>query len=64
MAMAGADEIYCMGGVQAVGAMAIGTETIAPVDMIVGQVMRLWQRLSVSCLVESVSTYLQAQQKR
>ncbi|EGR3970605.1 histidinol dehydrogenase [Vibrio cholerae] len=36
MAMAGADEIYCMGGVQAVGAMAIGTETIAPVDMIVG----------------------------
>ncbi|EME9800523.1 histidinol dehydrogenase [Vibrio alginolyticus] len=36
MAMAGADEIYCMGGVQAVGAMAIGTETIAPVDIIVG----------------------------
>lgn len=36
MDMAGADEIYCLGGVQAVGAMAIGTETIAPVDMIVG----------------------------
>ncbi|MEH6583118.1 MAG: histidinol dehydrogenase [Halioglobus sp.] len=36
MDMAGADEIYCMGGVQAVGAMAIGTETIDPVDMIVG----------------------------
>jgi len=36
MALAGADEIYCFGGVQAVGAMAIGTETIAPVDMIVG----------------------------
>lgn len=36
MDMAGADEIYCMGGVQAVGAMAIGTQTIAPVDMIVG----------------------------
>jgi sulfopropanediol 3-dehydrogenase len=36
MDMAGADEIYCMGGVQAVGAMAIGTETIASVDMIVG----------------------------
>ncbi|MEP0201586.1 MAG: histidinol dehydrogenase [Halioglobus sp.] len=36
MHMAGADEIYCMGGVQAVGAMALGTETIAPVDMIVG----------------------------
>lgn len=36
MAMAGADEIYCFGGVQAVGAMALGTETIASVDMIVG----------------------------
>ncbi|PLW81430.1 histidinol dehydrogenase [Kineobactrum sediminis] len=36
MHMAGADEIYCMGGVQAVGAMAIGTETIGAVDMIVG----------------------------
>ncbi|MEZ9407811.1 histidinol dehydrogenase [Vibrio sp. 10N.286.48.F5] len=36
MATAGADEIYCFGGVQAVGAMALGTETIAPVDMIVG----------------------------
>jgi sulfopropanediol 3-dehydrogenase len=36
MAMAGADEIYCFGGVQAVGAMALGTETIDPVDMIVG----------------------------
>lgn len=36
MDMAGADEIYCMGGVQAVAAMALGTETIDPVDMIVG----------------------------
>ncbi|MEH6587940.1 MAG: histidinol dehydrogenase [Halioglobus sp.] len=36
MDMAGADEIYCFGGVQAVGAMAIGTQSIAPVDMIVG----------------------------
>jgi sulfopropanediol 3-dehydrogenase len=34
--LAGADEIYCLGGIQAVGAMAIGTETIAPVDMLVG----------------------------
>jgi sulfopropanediol 3-dehydrogenase len=36
MHFAGADEIYCLGGVQAVGAMALGTETIAPVDMLVG----------------------------
>jgi len=34
--MAGADEIYCLGGIQAVGAMAIGTETILPVDILVG----------------------------
>ena len=34
--MAGANEIYCLGGVQAMGAMALGTENIAPVDMLVG----------------------------
>jgi sulfopropanediol 3-dehydrogenase len=34
--LAGADEIYALGGIQAVGAMALGTETIAPVDMLVG----------------------------
>ncbi|MBN9561462.1 MAG: histidinol dehydrogenase [Alphaproteobacteria bacterium] len=34
--LAGADVIYCLGGVQAVGAMALGTETIAKVDMLVG----------------------------
>ncbi|MEX2482682.1 MAG: histidinol dehydrogenase [Gammaproteobacteria bacterium] len=36
MALAGADEIYVLGGVQSIAAMAVGTETIAPVDMIVG----------------------------
>lgn len=36
MYLAGADEIYCLGGVQAVAAMAIGTETIDPVAMLVG----------------------------
>ena len=35
-AMAGADEIYCLGGIQAVGAMALGTDSIRPVDMLVG----------------------------
>ncbi|NEI72541.1 histidinol dehydrogenase [Rhizobium lusitanum] len=34
--MAGADEIYCLGGIQAVGAMALGTASITPVDMLVG----------------------------
>ena len=36
MHLAGADEIYCLGGIQAVGAMALGTQTIDPVDMLVG----------------------------
>jgi sulfopropanediol 3-dehydrogenase len=36
MHLAGADEIYSIGGVQAIAGMALGTETIAPVDMIVG----------------------------
>lgn len=36
MDMGGADEIYTVGGVQAVGMMAIGTETIDPVDILVG----------------------------
>lgn len=35
-AMAGADAIYALGGIQAVGAMALGTETIEKVDMLVG----------------------------
>ncbi len=36
MQLAGAHEIYVLGGMQAVGAMALGTETIKPVDMLVG----------------------------
>ncbi|NIF89822.1 histidinol dehydrogenase [Burkholderia sp. Cy-637] len=36
MHLAGADEIYCAGGVQAIAALALGTEQFAPVDMIVG----------------------------
>jgi sulfopropanediol 3-dehydrogenase len=36
MALAGADEIYILGGVQAIAAMGLGTAAIAPVDMLVG----------------------------
>ena len=36
MHLAGADEILVLGGIQAVGAMALGTQSIAPVDMLVG----------------------------
>ncbi len=35
-ALAGADDIYALGGIQAVGAMALGTESISPVDILVG----------------------------
>ncbi|HXO67515.1 MAG TPA: histidinol dehydrogenase [Bradyrhizobium sp.] len=34
--LAGADLIYCLGGIQAVGAMALGTESFGKVDMLVG----------------------------
>ncbi|QRG05372.1 histidinol dehydrogenase [Xanthobacter dioxanivorans] len=34
--LAGADAIYCLGGIQAVGAMALGTQSMEPVDMLVG----------------------------
>jgi sulfopropanediol 3-dehydrogenase len=36
MHLGGAHEIYVLGGIQAIGAMAIGTETIKPVHMLVG----------------------------
>jgi sulfopropanediol 3-dehydrogenase len=36
MHLAGADEIYVLGGVQAIGAMALGTSSIKPTDMIAG----------------------------
>jgi sulfopropanediol 3-dehydrogenase len=35
-AMAGADEIYCLGGIQAIGAMALGTSSITGVDILIG----------------------------
>lgn len=34
--MAGADEIYALGGIQAIGAMAIGTQSIDPVNLLIG----------------------------
>ena len=36
MHLGGAHEIYCLGGIQAVGAMALGTDSIRPVDMLIG----------------------------
>ena len=36
MHLGGADEVLVLGGIQAVAAMALGTESVAPVDMLVG----------------------------
>jgi len=36
MHLGGADEIYILGGVQAIASMALGTQTVSPVDVIVG----------------------------
>jgi histidinol dehydrogenase/sulfopropanediol 3-dehydrogenase len=36
MDLAGADEVYCMGGAQAIGAFAYGTQSVVPVDIVVG----------------------------
>lgn len=36
MQQMGVDEIYCLGGAQAIGALAFGTESISPVDLVVG----------------------------
>jgi len=44
MVLGGADEIHVVGGVQAIAAMALGTETIAPVDMLCGPGQRLRRR--------------------
>ena len=64
MHFGGADEIYVLGGVQAVAAMALGTETIAPVDMIVGPATPMWPRPSVSCSGASASICSRVRQKR
>ncbi len=36
MHLGGAQEIYCLGGIQAIGAMALGSESIKSIDMLVG----------------------------
>lgn len=57
MYLGGADEIYALGGVQAIGAMALGTEEIAAVDMIVGLVMHMSRKQNANCSGASVSIF-------
>ena len=62
MKLGGAHEIYCLGGIQAVGAVAIGTETIDPVHMLVGPGdLRSLLKQSASCLVVSALICSQGQ---
>ena len=62
MALGGADEIYLLGGIQAVAAMGLGTETIAAVDMLVGPGNDFRRRSQASAvLVVSASIYWPAQ---
>ena len=48
---AGADEIYKVGGAQAIGAMAYGTESIPKVDKIVGRETSMWPWPKRLCMV-------------
>jgi len=56
MQLAGADEIYLLGGVQAVVALALGTETIERVNLIAGPGNAYVARPSASCSAKSAST--------
>lgn len=56
MHLAGADEIHLLGGVQAVAAMALGTETVSEVDMLAGPATPSSPRPSASCSARSAST--------
>jgi len=64
MHFGGADEIYAFGGVQAIAAMALGTENIAPVDMLVDPGMLSLPKPSASCSDASASTCLRVLRRR
>lgn len=64
MHFAGAHEIYVLGGIQAIGAMALGTETIAPVDMLVGPGNASWPRPSGNCSGASASIFSPVRPRR
>ena len=63
MHLGGAHEIYVLGGIQAVAAMALGTETIDPVHMLVGPGNALLPRQNDSFTDASALTFLLVQPK-
>ena len=58
MHFGGADEIYVLGGVQAVAAMALGTETLRRWTCSSAPATPMWRRPSASCSAASASTCL------
>lgn len=63
MHLAGVDEINLLGGVQAIAAMALGTESIRSVDLIAGPATPTSPRPSASCSVASASTCWRARRR-
>ena len=63
MHIGGADEAYVLGGVQAVAALALGTETIARVDLLTGPGMLSYPRPSANFLARWASTSWPAPQR-
>ncbi len=61
--LGGAHEIYVMGGIQAVGAMALGTQTIKPVHMLVGPATPMSRKPSASSMAASASIFSPAPPK-
>ena len=57
MHLGGADEILVLGGVQAVASMALGTQSIDPVDMVVGPAICTWPKRNGNCTAEWASTF-------
>ena len=63
--LAGADEIYCLGGIQAIGAMALGTQTHSPRSTCwSAPATPSWPRPSGSCSAASASTCSPARPRR
>jgi len=62
--LAGADEIYCLGGIQAVGAMALGMEGLDSVDMLVGPGNAYVAEAKRQCSGVSASTYSPGRPRR
>jgi histidinol dehydrogenase len=55
--LAGVDRVFTLGGAQAVGALAYGTQTVPQATRSSGRAMPTWQRPNAGCSVSSASTW-------